>query len=63
MSDPSCRSIALFFTFLTSEGFAALGEEDDRGVEELGLCWGEVGVGAEVEAVGAGEEGDRLPKQ
>jgi hypothetical protein len=28
-------------------------------VEEFGLCGGEVGLVAEVEAVGAGEEGDR----
>ncbi len=45
--------------FWAGEGFAALGEEDDRGVEELGLFGGEVGLVAEVEAVGAGEEGDR----
>lgn len=49
----------LFFTFWTGEDFAALGEEDDRGVEEFGLCGGEVGLVAEVEAMGAGEEGDR----
>ena len=44
---------------MTREGFATFGEEDDRGVEEMGLFGGEVGLGAEVEAVGAGEEGDR----
>jgi hypothetical protein len=49
----------LFFTFLTDEEFAAGVEEDDRCVEEFGLCGGEVGLVAEVEAVGAGEEGDR----
>ena len=45
---------------MTCEGFATFGEEDDRGVEEMGLFGGEVRLGAEVEAVGAGEEGDRL---
>jgi hypothetical protein len=52
-------STHLFFTFLTDEDFAAGVEEDDRGVEEFGLFGGEVGLVAEVEAVGAGEEGDR----
>lgn len=50
---------SLFVTFLADQSFAALGEEDDRGVEEFGLFGGEVGLVAEVEAVGTGEEDDR----
>lgn len=63
LKDDRCSQRAtpthLLSPFLTDEDSAAGVEEDDRGVEEFGLFGGEVGLVAEVDAVGAGEEGDR----